>query len=121
MNDANLIKHKFKPGQSGNPEGRPPTGRQHFLACLDAELLKHGDVIAKNLIRDGKKRPIQFARDVLVSLMDKQMLMSGKDSDGKVAVWKFLVGTAMPEADADAAAQAAIDVPSKEVPDVSNP
>jgi hypothetical protein len=115
MNEA-FKSQQFKKGQSGNPKGRPPTGRQHFLACLDAELHKHGEIIVKNLIRDAKKRPIQFARDVLVPLIDKQMLVSAKDGDGKTAVWKFLVNVGVPEANADMAVKEAIDVESKEVP-----
>jgi len=115
MNEA-FKSQQFKKGQSGNPKGRPPTGRQHFLACLDAELHKHGEIIVRNLIRDAKKRPIQFARDVLVPLIDKQMLVSAKDGDGKTAVWKFLVGVGVPEANADMAVKEAIDVESKEVP-----
>jgi hypothetical protein len=122
MNDANLIKHQFKKGQSGNPKGRPPTGRQHFLACFDAELLKHGDVIARNMVRDGKKRPIQFGRDMLIPTLPKEMLITSKDADGRVAVWRGLleVGTSEKN-DEDLQAVSASETDSKEVPDAGNP
>ena len=121
MNNANLIKHQFKPGQSGYPKGRPPTGRQHFLSCLDAELAKYGEKYVKNLDKAGNKRPIQFARDVIIPLMDKQMLVSAKNGDGKVAVWKCLVEFGLSEANADIAMKEIIDVPGKEAPDAISP
>ena len=116
-----LKKYQFQKGQSGNPKGRPPTGRQHFLTCLDAELAKNGDKFVKNLIKAGNKRPIQFARDVIIPLMDKQMLVSAKDAEGKVAVWKCLVEFGLSEDNADIAMKEIIDIPSKEVTVALNP
>jgi len=116
-----LKKFQFQKGQSGNPKGRPPTGRQHFLTLLDAELAKQGDKFVKNLVKAGNKRPIQFARDVIIPLMDKQMLVSAKDGEGKVAVWKCLVEFGLSQENADIAMKEIIDVPSKEVPVALNP
>jgi len=90
-----LKQFAFKPGQSGNPEGRPPTGRQKALACLEKWLTDNGDAYMEALGKAAMERPIQFARDVLVPLMPKEMLITSKNVDGKPAVWKFLtnVGT----------------------------
>jgi len=117
-----IKKFQFKKGQSGNPKGRPPTGRQHFLACFDAELLKHGEVIARNMIRDGKKKPIQFGRDMLIPTMPKDLLITSKDSDGRVAVWRGLLEVGMNEKNDEVMqAMPAGEPGSKEVPDAGNP
>jgi hypothetical protein len=40
------------------------------------------------------ERPIQFARDVLVPLMPKEMLITSKNVDGMPPVWKFITDVA---------------------------
>jgi hypothetical protein len=60
---ANLDSHKFKPGQSGNPGGRPKS--EHISKALK-RLLAAGDTdrIAKALIRLAKKGNVSAAREI---------------------------------------------------------
>jgi Family of unknown function (DUF5681) len=111
-----LKQFAFKPGQSGNPEGRPPTGRQKALACLEKWLTDNGDAYMEALGRAAMERPIQFARDVLVPLMPKEMLITSKNVDGMPPMWKFITEVATGQA---GGGQMAIEAESRETTECS--
>lgn len=66
MTDENIDPHKFQPGQSGNPGGRPKGSRNKVTAALDAigdeaaesviqaivDKAKEGDMAAARIIAD---------------------------------------------------------------------
>jgi hypothetical protein len=117
-----LKQYAFKPGQSGNPEGRPPTGRQLALACLERWLLTHGEEYMEALGKEALAKPIRFGRDILVPLFPKEMLITSKDGEGRVAIWRGLLEVGMSEkTDEVMQAVPAIEADCKEVTDVSNP
>ena len=116
-----LEKYEFKPGTSGNPKGRPPSGRQIALACLEKWLTDNGEAYMEALGKEAMAKPIQFGRDILIPLFPKEMLITSKDGDGKTAIWHCLTEMGVRALNADATAQTAIDVESKEVPDAGNP
>jgi hypothetical protein len=116
-----LKQFAFKPGQSGNPEGRPPTGRQLALACLERWLLAHGEEYMEALGKEALAKPIQFGRDILIPLFPKEMLITSRDGDGKTAIWHCLTEMAARASNGDATEQTAIEADCKEVPDAGNP
>jgi len=73
--------HLWKPGQSGNPNGRPPGARSKlsaaFIKALSDNFEKHGvDTVDK--IREEKP---DVYLNVIGKLMPKLMELSGPDGD----------------------------------------
>jgi uncharacterized membrane protein len=60
-------KHKFKPGQSGNPKGRPK-GTHNFKTDLVATLR-----MSTPVTQDGKRRQISTQQAVLFRLREKAL------------------------------------------------
>ena len=56
--------------------------------------MAHGEEYMEALGQAAMERPIQFARDVLVPLMPKEMLITSKNVDGMPPVWKFITDVA---------------------------
>jgi hypothetical protein len=73
--------HLFKPGQSGNPKGRPKGSRnklsEAFLRVLSNDFSEHGVEVIEKLRKDS---PAQYA-NVIAKLMPKMMELSGPDGD----------------------------------------
>lgn len=86
----------FKPGQSGNPAGRPKgtkTGRVHALGELDALLSEEE---ALETLREGFQKalendPVWFFRRIIMPLLPKEATLSFQN-DG-VFEWKLLSDT----------------------------
>ena len=86
----------FKPGQSGNPAGRPKgtkTGRVHALGELDS-LLSEEETL--ETLRDGfqkalERDPVWFFRRIIMPLLPKEATLS-VEHDG-VFEWKMLSDT----------------------------
>jgi len=88
-NKQNIVKHRYKKGQSGNPKGRPPKLCANVLKELKAEGIEPvtmGQIkdIYESLINAKKERLVEFEKDkeqpILIRIIIKQML-SGKGFD----------------------------------------
>jgi hypothetical protein len=70
---ANLRPYHFKPGQSGNPGGRPVGARNTltggFLKALSADFEKHG---ANTIQRARKKDPVSYMK-IIAGMLPKQL------------------------------------------------
>lgn len=70
---------QFKPGQSGNPAGRPKGSRnklsEAFLRVLADDFAEYGEEVIDQLRRE---HPAQYA-NVIAKLMPKLMELSGPD------------------------------------------
>lgn len=94
--DPKQIPGRFKPGQSGNPHGRPAGSKNAALAALDAigegaaqDLLKtvireaqNGDMAAARIILDRvwpvrRGRPVMFTMPPVSSAADTAKALSG--------------------------------------------
>ena len=71
--------HLFKPGQSGNPKGRPKGSRnklsEAFLRVLADDFAEYGEEVIMQLRCES---PAQYA-NVIAKLMPKMMELSGPD------------------------------------------
>lgn len=72
---------QFKPGQSGNPGGKPKGARNRlsaaFLLALADDFEKHG---VKTIRKLRKEQPAQYT-NVIGKLMPKLMELSGPDGN----------------------------------------
>ena len=65
--------NRFKPGQSGNPKGRPKGARSRVSESLLEELAQHFETNGKNAIDVVfKERPHDYLK-IIASLVPKQM------------------------------------------------
>lgn len=75
-NYEGLKKHQFKPGQSGNPGGRPVGSRNQlqkdFWRAMAEDFNQHGK---ETLERVRKEKPAEYIRAV-VALMPKELEIS---------------------------------------------
>lgn len=86
----------FKPGESGNPAGRPKGaggGRTLALANLDKMVARprNQELLIRALEREFKKDPVGFFRTMIMPLLPKEAKVS-VDHDG-IVEWRSLVGT----------------------------
>jgi Family of unknown function (DUF5681) len=85
---APLREHAFKPGQSGNPKGRPKGARNRlgtqFLEALEADFKKHG-AQAIALVRERK--PEVYMR-VVADLLPKEANINVEAGEAFVQLWK---------------------------------
>ena len=72
---------QFKPGQSGNPAGRPKGSRnklsEAFLKALSDDFTEHG---AETIVKLREESPKDYIGSV-VKLMPKLMELAGPDGD----------------------------------------
>ena len=70
-----MTKSLFKPGQSGNPQGRPKGSRnklgEQFLSNLQDDWLKHGPAA---LVRAREEKPMEYVK-MVASLLPKELLL----------------------------------------------
>jgi Family of unknown function (DUF5681) len=85
---APLREHAFKPGQSGNPKGRPKGARNRlgtqFLEALEADFNKFGPQ-AIALVRERK--PEVYIR-VVADLLPKEANINVEAGEAFVQLWK---------------------------------
>ena len=85
----------FKPGESGNPDGRPKGaggGRTLALANLDKMLARprNQGLLIRAMEREFKKDPVRFFRTMIMPLLPREARLEF-EHDG-VVKWKSLVG-----------------------------
>lgn len=77
-----LAKHAFKPGQSGNPAGRPKGSRnklgEAFLDALCADFQTHGVKVIETV---RKEKPDQYLKTV-ASILPKELNVKSDPLDG---------------------------------------
>jgi hypothetical protein len=71
----------FKPGESGNPKGRPIGARNRlgsaFLEALDADFAEHGVRVIEKV---RQERPHEYLK-VVAGLLPKEMIIKGTALD----------------------------------------
>lgn len=85
----------FKPGESGNPDGRPKGaggGRTLALANLDKMLARprNQGLLIRAMEKEFKKDPVRFFRTMIMPLLPREARLEF-EHDG-VVKWKSLVG-----------------------------
>lgn len=71
-----VLPNLFKPGQSGNPKGRPKGSRDklgyEFVAALQVDFAKHG---AETIVKVREERPQDYLR-VIASILPKEVTVT---------------------------------------------
>ena len=89
---------RFKPGQSGNPAGKPKgavNGRSRALAALDRITGKEENVriLADALEEQLRKKPVWFFVNIIMPLLPRES-RGVLEAGDRVVEWKSLVSTA---------------------------
>lgn len=94
---------KFKPGQSGNPKGKPKGlqgGRMQALGILDRMMAKEENLamLESALEEAFRKKPVWFFTNIVMPLLPKETkgVLEGGD---RVIEWRSLVSTAASSAE----------------------
>ena len=85
---APLREHAFKPGQSGNPKGRPKGARNRlgtqFLVALEADFNKFG---AQAIAQVREKKPEVYIK-VVADLLPKEANINVEAGEAFVNLWR---------------------------------
>ena len=98
----------FKPGESGNPRGRPvgsTSGRTRVLSVLD-QILSEADSLAAMhaaFMAEFKKSPVRFFRQIVMPLLPREAVSRIMTENPGTIVWKSL--TENPPAESPATAK----------------
>ena len=69
MTKENIVKHQFKPGQSGNPKGRPKgsgvTDQLKALLAKEVDGQPIAEAIAKVIMKRALKGDYKFVKEIL--------------------------------------------------------
>lgn len=86
--------HLWKPGQSGNPAGRPKGARhklgQAFLDAMLKDFSEHGEVVIENV---RTEKPDQYLK-VVASILPKEITGEEGDAIGIRIIERRIVHTA---------------------------
>lgn len=82
---AENLRPGWKPGQSGNPKGRPPGSRNRVTLVALAAMEEGADAIAKKIVEMAKQGDMSAARMVLERLVppakERPVFLSLPDTD----------------------------------------
>lgn len=98
----------FRPGESGNPRGRPVgsgSGRTRVLSILD-EILSEADSLEAMhaaFTAEFKENPVRFFREIIMPLLPREAVSRIMTESPGVVVWKSL--TENPPAESPATAK----------------
>lgn len=98
MTAEHIVQHQFKPGQSGNPKGRPKGSgvTDKLRALLDEEVDLKGskltmkEALAKVIINKAMKGDHKFVKEVLDRTEGKATERLEVDGDVRMVVQRFV-------------------------------
>lgn len=90
-----FVERMFKPGQSGNPAGKPKgvaSGRAQALGVLDSLLAEEGNIrLLRTALRARfRKNPYGFFREIVMPLLPKETIGRMESGEG-VVQWRGLL------------------------------
>lgn len=80
----------FKPGQSGNPKGRPPGSRnkitEDFLSAVCADFAVHGVAVVQQV---REEKPVAYL-EMVAALVPKNVNLEHSGDEAFVQLWRAL-------------------------------